>query len=46
VLLAHITTLLAFALQRTTHRQLQNQPFGTYLATTSILAAAAAHATR
>jgi leader peptidase (prepilin peptidase)/N-methyltransferase len=46
VLLAHITTLLAFALQRTTHRQLQNQPFGTYLAATSILVAAAAHATR
>jgi leader peptidase (prepilin peptidase)/N-methyltransferase len=44
-LLAHITTLLAFAIQRTTHRQLQDQPLGTYLAATSILLAAAAHAT-
>jgi leader peptidase (prepilin peptidase)/N-methyltransferase len=44
--LAHITTLLAFAIQRTTHRHPQHQPFGTYLAATSILAAAAAHATR
>jgi leader peptidase (prepilin peptidase)/N-methyltransferase len=43
VLLAHITTLIAFALKRTTCHRRQHQPFGTYLAATSILLAAAAH---
>jgi len=45
-LLAHITTLLAFTLQRTTRRQLRDQPFGVHLAAASILLAAAAQATR
>jgi leader peptidase (prepilin peptidase)/N-methyltransferase len=44
-LLAHTATLLAFAIQRTNHRQLQDQPFGTYLAATSVIIAATAHAT-
>jgi len=43
-MLSHSATLLAFAIQRTTGRQRQHQPFGTYLATTSILVAAVAHA--
>jgi leader peptidase (prepilin peptidase)/N-methyltransferase len=46
VFLAHITPLLAFALRRSSDGQLHDQPFGTYLATVSILLAAAAHATR
>jgi leader peptidase (prepilin peptidase)/N-methyltransferase len=45
-LLAHITTLLAFALQRTTRRRNRHQPFGAHLAATSIVLAAVAHATR
>jgi leader peptidase (prepilin peptidase)/N-methyltransferase len=44
-MLAHSATLLAFAIQRTTGQR-QQQPLGTYLAATSILVAAAAHATR
>jgi leader peptidase (prepilin peptidase)/N-methyltransferase len=44
-LLAHTATLLAFAIQRTNHRQLQDQPFGTYLAATSVIIAATAHTT-
>lgn len=44
-MLAHSAALLAFAIQRTTHRQLQHQPLGTYLAATSVVLASTAHAT-